>query len=140
MQKVQCSIAISAPRELVWRILWDDATYRQWTSVFTEGSHAVTDWKEGSKVLFLGPNGDGMYSIIAKNTPLQFMSFQHLGEIKNNVEVAKEWAGATENYTLSDQVGGTLLLVEMDTLPEFEAYFSGTFPKALAKIKEICER
>lgn len=140
MKKVQLSIEIDAPKERVWRVLWDDATYRQWTSVFTEGSHAVTNWQEGSKVLFLGPNGDGMYGIIAKNTPPQFMSFQHLGEVKNNVEVAMEWAGATENYTLSDHVGGTQLLVEMDTLPEFEAYFSGTFPKALAKIKEICEQ
>jgi hypothetical protein len=38
--------------------MWDDSTYRQWTSAFSEGSHAVSDWKEGSKVLFLSPEGE----------------------------------------------------------------------------------
>jgi len=45
-------IDINATKEKVWDILWNDATYTQWTSIFCEGSHAVSDWKEGSKILF----------------------------------------------------------------------------------------
>lgn len=70
----------------IWNVLWTDATYRMWTSAFCEGSYAVSDWKEGSKILFLSPDGGGMSSIIAKNIPNEFMSFKHLTEVKNNEE------------------------------------------------------
>jgi uncharacterized protein YndB with AHSA1/START domain len=68
MEKMNFSIDINAPKEKVWNVLWDDNSYRKWTSPFAEGSYAKTDnWKEGSKVLFLGPSGDGMVSKVASN-------------------------------------------------------------------------
>ena len=77
MEKLNFSISINAPKEKVWEMLWDDAGYRAWTNVFAEGSWAKTDsWKEGSKVLFLGPNGSGMVSSVAANKPNEFMSFK----------------------------------------------------------------
>lgn len=63
MEKLHFSTNINAPREKVWDTLWNDNSYRKWTSAFMEGSYAETDnWKEGSKVLFLSPGGDGMGS------------------------------------------------------------------------------
>ena len=106
MKKLNFSARINAPREKVWNVLWDDATYRAWTRAFAEGSYARTDnWKEGSKVSFLGPTGDGMVSMVAQNKPSEYMSFKHLGELKEGVEDSssdrsKGWAGAMENYTL----------------------------------------
>ena len=99
MKKLNFSIEIKAPKEKVWRILWDDITYRKWTGAFSEGSYAVSDWEEGSKILFLSPNGEGMFSTIAKKIPNEFMSFKHLGMVKNGVEdlnseQIKEWPGA----------------------------------------------
>ena len=122
----------------------DDATYRQWTSVFSEGSYAVTDWKEGSKALFLTPEGDGMVSRIAAHRPNEFLSIRHLGAVKNGVEeteseASKTWAGALENYTLRDVGGSSTLTVEMDVTNEYEKYFEETWPKALAKLKEVAE-
>ncbi len=65
MNNINHTITINAPLEKVWNILWDDATYRKWTSAFQEGSHAVSDWKQGSPIRFLGPGGqEGMYSVI----------------------------------------------------------------------------
>jgi hypothetical protein len=56
MEKLNFSINISAPKDKVWQTLWDDASYREWTSAFAEGSYAETDnWKEGSEVKFLDP-------------------------------------------------------------------------------------
>lgn len=140
MKKERFSIKIEAPKEKVWNVLWNDATYRMWTSVFHEGSHAVTDWKEGSKVLFLGPDGSGMYSTIAKKIPNEFMSFKHLGEVKEGKEQPQsEWSGAMENYTLKETDGSTELIVEMDITEGFQDYFRETFPKALEKVKELSE-
>ncbi len=82
MQKINFSTSINASKEKVWKTLWDDSSYRKWTSVFSESSHAVTDWKEGSKVLFLDGKGSGMVSKIEINRPNEHMSFKYMGEVK----------------------------------------------------------
>jgi hypothetical protein len=145
MEKMAWSTTIHATKERVWRVMLEDATYREWTSEFQEGSYAVTDWKEGSKALFLSPTGDGMVSRIAVHRPNEFLSLEHLGEVKNGVELtdseaSKQWAGARENYSLREAGGGVTLTVEMDVAEQYRSYFEGTWPKALARLKQICER
>lgn len=144
MEKVHFSTTINAPKEKVWRVLWDDNTYRKWTKVFSEGSHAVTDWKEGSKVLFLDGQGSGMVSRIETNKPNEFMSFKHLGIVKEGKEDTesedvKGWAGAFENYTLNEVGGKTELLVELDMSEEHKEMFTVIFPKALEQVKILSE-
>lgn len=146
MEKINFSTSINAPREKVWDVLWNDDSYRKWTSAFTEGSYAETDnWKEGSKVLFLSPSGDGMVSKVASNKKNEYMSFEHLGVVKNGIEdteseSVKGWAGARENYTLIEENGKTKLVVDMDSTDEFKDYFVKTFPVALEKVKELSEK
>jgi hypothetical protein len=145
MKKLNFSTDINASREKVWKTLWDDNTYREWTREFAEGSHAKTDnWKEGSKVLFLDPNGSGMVSMVAKNNPNEYMSFKHLGVVKDGQEdttsdEVKGWQGAMENYTLKEVDGKTRLLVEMDATDDFSDYFNNTWPKALERLKKLAE-
>ena len=86
MATLNFSVTINAPKEKVWDVLWSDEGYRKWTAVFTEGSYAESDWKEGSKIRFLSAEGDGMYGIIHKKEPFEQMVFEHQGEIKNGVE------------------------------------------------------
>lgn len=146
MEKLHFKTLINAPSEKVWSVLLDDTTYREWTSVFMEGSHAVTDWQKGSKVLFLGGNGkDGMVSRIEENIPNEFLSIEHLGEIKDGVEdttseKVKQWAGAHENYTLKTVDGKIELLIDCDMADEYIDMFKEMWPKALDKVKEIAER
>ena len=145
MEKNEFKILIDAPPEKVWNMLWNDASYPQWTSAFAEGSKVETDWKEGSKVLFLDGKGQGMISIIAKKKPNEFMSFKHIGTVNNGVEdldspQTKEWAGALENYTLKNTGGKTELVVDMDMTEEYKDYFIKTWPMALDKVKELAEK
>ena len=146
MKNMNFEISINASREKVWNALFEDANYRKWTSAFGEGSHAVTDWKQGSKALFLGDKGSGMVSRIEENRPNEYMSIRHLGEVKDGVEdttseKVQQWNGAMENYTLTETPEGTHLKIEMSgNIPaEFEDYFLQTWPKALDKLKEIAE-
>ena len=140
-------ITIDAPREQVWAALWNDATYRQWTAPFSEGSRAETDWKKGSKVLFLDGKNSGMVSTIVDNKPNEFMGFRHLGIVNKGVEdldsvEARKWSNATETYTLQTVNGKTELTVDMQgNIPqEFVDYFLKTWPKALETLKEIAEK
>ncbi len=144
MEKMNFSTSINAPKDKVWKTLWEDTSYRKWTSVFSEGSCAVTDWQEGSKILFLDGKGSGMVSQIESIRPNEFMSFKHLGEVKNGVEDTdsegvKAWAGAHENYTLKETNGITTLVVEMDIVEDFKDYFIKTWPKALEQVKALSE-
>jgi uncharacterized protein YndB with AHSA1/START domain len=145
MPKVTFSTTINAPKEKVWRTMLEDPTYRQWTSVFHEDSYAVTDWKEGTKALFLIPSGDGMVSRIAAHRPNEYLSIQHLGVVKNGVEdteseAAKSFGEAFENYSLQETNGVSTLTVEMDMTDEFRKFFEETWPKALGKLKELAEK
>ena len=136
------SIQIEAPRTTVWQVLWGDETYRAWTKVFSEDSHAETDWKEGSKVIFGDGKGNGMISRIASKRDDAFMSFEHLGLMKEGKEetATAGWAGAKENYTLTDEKNGTLLVVEIDVEADYENYFDKTFPQALEKVRALSEK
>lgn len=145
MEKLNFRIVIDAPREQVWKSLWNDATYREWTSVFSEGSRVETDWQKGSKVLFLGASDEGMVSRVEENIPNQFMSIKHLGVIKNGIEdmhskEAREWTGSLENYTLTTVNGKTELTVDIDITDEYQDHFEKTWPKALEKIRSIAEK
>jgi hypothetical protein len=144
MEKQQFQISINAPKEKVWEMLWSSTTYPEWTSAFAEGSNVETDWNEGSKVLFSDGKGQGMVAQIAEKRINEFMSFRHLGVLKNGVEdldseAVKQWAGALENYTLSTVNGQTVLTVEMDMTEEYKDYFVKTWPKALEKVKKLSE-
>lgn len=140
METLKFHVEINAPREKVWSSLWDDDTYRQWTSAFSEGSYAESDWKEGSKIRFLGPGGDGMHSVIDTLLLHEQMSFIHIGEIKNGVESDSSWRGAMESYYLTEKNGGTEVRVELDVVGEHMDYFNQAFPKALQILKQIAEQ
>ena len=145
MEKQKFKIEINAPREKVWKTLWGRDSYPTLTSAFSEGSHVETDWKKGSKALFLDGKNEGMVSTIAENKPNEFMSIKHLGMVKDGVEdttseKTKEWAGSLENYSLKEVKGKTELTVDMDVTDEYKDYFKETWPKALDKLKELAEK
>ena len=140
MTTLKFSTQIKATKEKVWDKLWNDKTYGEWTAPFCEGSYAVSDWKEGSNIDFLTPDGHGMFSMIEKNDPSNTMTFKHLGEIKNGVKEEKDWTGARESYSLSETNGITTVEVALDGDEKMAEYFNGTFPKALAVLKEISEK
>ena len=144
MRRKEFTIQIKAPKEKVWKVLWNDETYRKWTAPFMEGSYAETDCKEGSKVLFLGPDNCGMVSRIKKSDPFDFMSIEHQGTVLNGVEnlngkEAEKWRGALENYRLKAVDGKTELNIETDIAEEYLESFGKAWPEALQKVKELSE-
>ena len=141
-------ISINASAEKVYKTMIDQNHYKEWTSEFNPTSHFKGSWEKGSKILFLGDAADGtldgMVSRIKENIPNRFISIEHLGIVENGREVlcgpdVDVWAGARENYSFTEKDGSTLLSVDTDTTDKFKQYFLDTWPKALQKLKSICE-
>ena len=145
MEKAEYKTKINTSPEKTWNILWDDETYRKWTSVFSEGSFMESDWKVGGRTLFLDGKGNGMVSTIDAIEPNKFMSFKHLGMIKDGVEDydsedVKKWSGSNENYILKSIGDETELLIELDLDDEYKDYFGETWTKAFEIIKSLAEK
>jgi Activator of Hsp90 ATPase homolog 1-like protein len=149
MDKLHFKIEINAPKEKVWNTMLEDKTYREWTEAFSPGSHYVGSWNKGSKILFLGPNENGimggMVSRIKENKQYEFISIEHIGVVQDGEEdttsdAVKAWAGSLENYTFKDFNGKTELLVDMDINDDFKEMFEDMWPKALQKLKELAEK
>lgn len=149
-QKLHYSIKINAPKEKVWHAMLDDEPYREWTEAFNKDSHYEGSWEKGSKIVFLGPDPEtgeegGMISRIAENKPYEFISIEHLGIMKNGVEVTEgeeveKWAPAFENYTFKETDGGTEVLVDIDIEDEYVKMFDEMWADALQRLKTIAER
>lgn len=139
------TVSIRAPRHVVWETMLGAETYKAWTAVFTPGSYFDGSWEQGSRILFLAPNGDGMVSEIAESQPYERLSIRHVGEILNGVEDTtservRSWAPAYEIYAFAESDGVTDVQVTIDTLPDYEQFMLDTYPKALDVLKTLCER
>jgi hypothetical protein len=100
-------------------------------------------------MLFIGVDEKGekggMVSKIVENIPNQFVSIQHYGlvisgkEITEGPEVEK-WANGFENYSFEESNGTIVVTIDIDTIEDFIDYMNESYPKALDKLKEICEK
>ena len=106
-------------------------------------------WNKGSKILFVGVDEKGekggIVSKIADNIPNQFVSIQHYGLVKGDQEITEgpeveKWANGFENYHFAENNGITTVTVELDTTEDFVGYMNEKYPKALNRLKELCEQ
>jgi hypothetical protein len=51
----------------------------------------------------------------------------------------EKWTNGMENYSFEETNGATTIIVDLDTTEEFVDYMNENYPKALDKLKEICE-
>lgn len=152
MKKLQFKINISAPVNIVYDVMLgisNKSTYEQWTELFNPTSTYEGNWEKGSKILFIGVDEKGekggMVSKIVENIPNQFISIQHYGLVKEGKEITEgtevqEWANGLENYTFEEINGTTTVTVDLDTPEHYLDYMNQTYPKALERLKQICEK
>ena len=152
MKKLQFKVNINAAVSKIYDFMLgisNKSTYEQWTALFNPTSTYEGSWEKGNKILFLGVDTKGerggMVCRIAINIPNQFVSIQHYGLLKGEKEITEgpeveKWANGFENYTFEDNNGTTTVIVDLDTTEDFVDYMNKSYPKALDKLKEICEK
>ncbi len=147
LERLHFDIHIDAPVEKVVSTMLH-THYKEWTAEFHPGSDYQGSWDEGAKILFVSISDDGetsgMVSRIEKHIPNRFVSIEHLGFVDKGVEITsgpeiEGWAGAHENYIFAEKDGGTLLTINTDSNEQYKDYFLEAWPRALAKLKELCE-
>jgi hypothetical protein len=152
MKKLQFKVSINAPVAKVYDFMLginSKSTYEQWTSLFNPTSTYEGSWVKGNKILFVGVDEKGekggMVSEIAENIPSQFVSIRHYGLITADKEITEgpeveKWANGFENYSFEENNGTTSVTVDLDTTEDFVGYMNEIYPKALGKLKEMCEQ
>lgn len=148
LETLKYTITINATAEKTYNTMLNKGTYEAWTAVFHPGSHFIGTWEKGTKMLFVGPgeNGElgGMVSRIKENIPNKFVSIEHLGVVENGKERTtgidvEAWHGCHENYTFQESEGKTAVTATLDMIADYKDYFNEAWPKALSKLKELCE-
>lgn len=148
MQRLHFQISIKAPADKVAGIMLGKDTFKLWTVEFEPTSDFVGSWGKGDKIYFTSTDSDskksGMVSEIAEHIPNKFVSIRHYGILDDGREITQgekveKWAGGFENYTFDETDGITTVRVEVDTTEDHIPYFNLTYPKALDRLKALCE-
>lgn len=147
-------IEIDSNVENVWNKMLGGDSYKIWTLEFNPGGSWYEkenegDFVEGEKIRFLGPGEDGtmggVLSAVKTVNKNQFISFEHYGFIMNGVEdteseSVKSWVPSREDYAFEKlDDNKTLVKVETEMSVEWSSVMEAAWPKALLKLKEICE-
>lgn len=145
---LEFEVEIAAPAGAVYLKMLDEVHYNSWTSVFDPSSKYEGSWGKGSVIRFIGTDKSGkkagMISRIRENIPDSFVCIEHVGIIDGDKEITdgpkvQQWKGALESYSFQSKGSTTMLKVCMDTNEQFRGFFADTWPRALQKLKELCE-
>ncbi|HLY26905.1 MAG TPA: SRPBCC domain-containing protein [Aggregatilineales bacterium] len=142
---VRQSITISAPAQVVWRVLTERELTSNWVREFSGSSgELVSDWKSGSPVLWRTAEGkvfvEGNVTAIEPFKLLRYTVFDTSGQRPP----VGEKDGIT--FTLSEQGGQTRLSVtqgDFGKMPDGEKYYKMSVPvweRVLPTIKAVAER
>ena len=139
MQVLKYQIHINAQPEKVWNVLWDKKNYKKWAAAFHAGTYYEGNLIEGEEVLFLVPEGHGMFSLVEKVIANEEVTFVHQGEVENLKKGEVIYKNAFESYFLEKTDDGTLLKVELNCEDDYAAQMNKMFPESLKKVKEFAE-
>lgn len=142
MKEMQFTVEINASRQRVWDTLWQDKTLRDWAGMIDPGTYMRGELKVGGTVEFISAeNGYGVTSLVEELVAGERLVLRHSADTQDvgTQEREKEWTGGKESYMLTESGGMTMLLVAFDVPPTQEDYFTATYPKVMARIKQLAE-
>jgi Activator of Hsp90 ATPase homolog 1-like protein len=146
MKQLIFTINITAAKQKVWETMLHPVTYKEWVDAAWPGSFFEGAWKEGENLRFISENGSGTLATLLEYKPYTYIFAKHIAVLNpggiedHDSDIAKGWIGTTESYTFTEKNGATALTVELTINPEWAQMFNDGWPKALAKLKEVCER
>lgn len=144
IQKLVFTVEINASAETVWNKMWDKKSYTEWTTPFCAGTYFTGEIELGSRIHFIAPSFDGMFSDVFYLIPNKLIIFKHIGNLKDLKELpldaeTERWTGSFESYKLNEVDAITTVTAEIDCLSEYIDYMNDKFPLAMQELKKISE-
>lgn len=144
IKKLKFEVEIEATAATVWDKMWDKKSYTEWTTPFCAGTYFTGEMELGSRIHFVAPSFEGMYSDVFYLIPNKLLIFKHIGMLKDLKEQpidaeTEKWTGSFETYKLNEVDGITSVTAEIDCVPEYINYMNDKFPLALQELKKISE-
>ena len=145
MKDLTYNINITASPKKVWDTMIGHETYKAWTNAAWPGSDFKGEWEQGKNLHFAGEDGSGTSATVTTFDPYNKILLTHIallqpGSVEDREsEWAKKWVGSLEQYSFAEKNGTTDLTIDMKIYDEWEDMFNNDWPKALARLKQICE-
>lgn len=142
MNTLEFNILIDAEPALVWDTMIAPETYTIWCGEFAEGTWFEGSWDQGASIRFLAPDGGGLNAVVEESVPHRSIRLRHLSMFKDGQELPLATEGGTptyERYAFTPAGERTRLTVTMDCNPEDADYFRKVWPRALARLRSLCE-
>jgi hypothetical protein len=145
MKHLEFKTEIAADKKKVWNTMLNPETYKKWVDVAWPGSYFEGIWAKGEKIRFLSSGQGGTLAELKEQKPYETILAEQVAVINpdgsedRESEVAQGWVGTTERYTFEEKNGKTNLIVEINTPPAWAGMFEDGWPKALEKLKQMCE-
>lgn len=148
MERLEFKIEINAPVAVVFKMMFDAETYKQWTAVFSSSSDYEGKWQQGERIMFTCFNKEGkregMIGIVEEYVENRFVSVRYIGVLDGESEISEgdaiqPFIGNYENYYFETLGSGTGVKVEVDVDDTFKSYMLETYPQALDRLKAISE-
>lgn len=111
----KATITIEAPATRVWKALTTPELIRE----YFRGTHAVSDWKEGSELHFKGEWEGKEYhnkGTILKVQPEKLFQYTNLSSLSSQEDSPENYSNIT--YELTEEGDITTLLVRQENLPD----------------------
>lgn len=129
---------ISAPMGRVWNALTTPEIIQQ----YFFGTNAVSDWKEGSELLFKGEWDGKAYvdkGVILKSEPEKLFQYTYLSSFSNLPDVPENYSNIT--YELDEEEGETTLTVKQENVANEEArkHSEENWASVLKNLKQLLE-
>ncbi len=145
METLKYTVLIEAEPAVVWQVMLDETTYRQWVKAFSPDSYYDGVWEQGADMLFLDPNMGGTKAVLEVVEPPHRILARHVALVdQQGVEstsgpMADGWIGSTEAYEFVPIGDATRLDIVIKTHEDFVDMFDAGWPAGLAVLKRLCE-
>ena len=138
---IEKSFEIDSSKEVLWNLLTDLESAKQWLNEFHEGTTVDTDWNVGSKVVWKDGHGDvGASGRVAAFQENKLIVVEFPTEDNPHDDTEGSWDDYTERFELSDGNGKTVFSIKAGPIPEQHYAMHLSFrEKAANKIVEMAE-
>ena len=136
--KVEKEIKISSTSQQVWSVLTDPSHIKE----YLFGTEAISEWKEGSDLVFQGVYDGYSYKdkgVIIKWQPYQLFQYTYLAQFSGLDDQPENYH--LISYSLTEINNGTVLNLKQENIHNeiAQEHSNSSWDKALAQIKALAE-